>query len=123
MNSAYFMARAAQLLACTTNVQSGRSFDFTGHEMPGCHECAGCDSLARNQDLGLVDGAATIPGTIIMSHEGQAKLRWPCPGCGTQVYEDTVPISAIEHAQAIAEDALCFTCRQRAAQPTTKERT
>lgn len=115
MNSANFMARAAQQLACTTNVQSGRSFDYTGHQMSGCHECAGCDFLSRNQDLGLVDGVSTIPGTVILSHEGQAKLRWPCPGCGAYVYENTVPISAIEHAKSIAADPLCFTCRQRGA--------
>jgi len=115
MNSAYFMARAAQHLACTTSVQTGRSFDFTGREMSGCHQCAGCDSLSRNQDLGLVDGAATIPGTVILSHEGQAKLRWSCPDCGTYVYEDTVPITAIEHAKVIAADPMCFTCRRRIA--------
>lgn len=123
MNSAYFMARAAQLLACTTSVQTGQSFDFTGREMSGCHECAGCDSLSRNQDLGVPHGATIIPGTVILSHDGQAKLRWPCPGCGAYVYEDTVPISSTEHAKAIALDPLCCTCRTRAAQPVAKETT
>lgn len=107
MNAAHFMAQAAMRIACTQDIRTGRAFDFTGRDMAGCHECAGCDSVSRDQELGVIDGMT------IVSHSGTVRLCWPCPSCGTSVSEDTVPITAIDHAAEISKDPLCFSCRKK----------
>lgn len=63
MNSAYFMARAAQRLSCSVNLRTGYAYDFIGQEVNGCADCAGCDSSGRtDMDAGLVAAPGALEG-------------------------------------------------------------
>lgn len=105
MNAAHFMANAAGYLACRHDLVRGYRYDSLGRKITGCDECVGCDSTAKREQLGITELAE-----IIMDN-GQMKLRWPCPGCGFPVVEDTTPLTAISDSYAISKDPLCVACR------------
>lgn len=107
MNAAEFMARAAGILACRHDFARGYRYDNIGRRITGCEECNGCDSGAKVEQIGLTGSME------IINDGGQMRLRWPCPGCGFPVNEDTSALSAIEDAREIEKDPLCVACRNR----------
>lgn len=115
MNSAYFMARAAQRLSCSVNLSTGNVFDFTGHEVTDCLECPGCGSAGRiDVEAGLVAAPEALPGSRLLQVDGKIQLRWPCPGCGREVCEDAGgALEATDLAVSIAADPMCHQCRGR----------
>lgn len=113
MNSAYFMARAAQRLSCSVNLRTGHVYDFTGHEVTGCADCSGCTSTGRTDvDAGLVAAPGALAGTKLFQVAGKLQLRWPCPGCGGEVCEDAGALEATDLAVSIAGDPMCHSCRR-----------
>lgn len=109
MNDSDFMARAAGLLACSHDFARGYRYDNLGRRITGCEECNGCDSNAKVEQIGLTGSMK------IINDGGQIKLRWPCPGCGFPVSEDTSALSAIADSREIEKDPLCVKCRNREA--------
>lgn len=109
MNAAEFMARASGLLACRHDFARGYRYDNIGRRITGCEECNGCDSNSKVEQIGLTGSME------IINDGGQMKLRWPCPGCGHPVNEDTSALSAIADAREIEKDPICAACRNRQA--------
>jgi hypothetical protein len=115
VNSAYFMARAAQRLSCSVNLRTGYAYDFIGQEVNGCADCAGCDSSGRtDMDAGLVAAPGALEGTRLVQTEGKIQLCWPCPGCvaGAEVREEAGALEATDLAVSIAADPICHSCRR-----------
>lgn len=113
MNSAYFMARAAQRLSCSVNLRTGHAYDFIGQDVTGCAECAGCTSAGRaDVEVGLIDASGAFPGSRLVQTNGKIQLRWPCPDCGREVCEDATALKATDLAVAIAADPICHSCRR-----------
>jgi hypothetical protein len=114
VNSAYFMARAAQRLSCSVNLRTGYAYDFIGKEVNGCADCAGCDSSGRtDMDAGLSGGSGgALEGLGWSRQRGKIQLCWPCPGCGAEVREEAGALEATDLAVSIAADPICHSCRR-----------
>lgn len=102
----------ARKIGCTTNPATGEQFDYMGDRIDGCHECCGCEfGHGRGQENAGVVG----DGFSIIMHGQNVQIKWCCPVCGHYVFEDTIAIRAIDHANEIAKDPLCCSCRVRPA--------
>lgn len=42
------------------------------------------------------------------------ELRWPCPGCGCEVTQETTALASLAEAQEVKRDPLCYRCRSKA---------
>lgn len=72
------------------------------------HEhCGTCDARCGAESLGFSGGVevARVWGSDAF------ELRWPCPGCGREVTQETTALSSLTDAQAVESDPLCYRCR------------
>lgn len=105
-----FQARFAQRFGCTVDVLSGREFDSIGTPTEQGGSCASCGGCSRKYgDMGLAAEGVTLENSVAMG----LQLRWVCPGCGNDVYEDTDLLGASARAAVSKADPLCFICRSK----------
>lgn len=108
-----FQARFARRFGCTVNVLTGREFDSSGAPAdPGgsCAACGGCGNGGCG-DVGLAADGVVLENSVASG----LQLRWECPGCGHDVYEDTDLLGAAARAAVSKADPLCYVCRKREA--------
>ncbi len=106
-----FQARFARRFGCTVNVLTGREFDASGASADqggSCATCGGCDR--QYGDVGLAAEGVVLENSV----SSGLQLRWRCPGCGNDVYEDTDLLGAASRAAISKADPLCFICRRKA---------
>lgn len=102
----------ARKTGCTANHVTGEQFDYMGDRIDGCHECCGCEfGHGRGQENAGVLG----DGFSVIMRGQSVQIKWLCPSCGHEVFEDCVPITAIDQASEIAKDPLCHSCRVKPA--------
>lgn len=85
-------------------IRNGMIVARNGDVIPDCSHClTGCSAaqlgLSGEMEIGAVWGDSGI------------ELRWSCPGCGTQVTQDTSPALSILDAAECHGDPLCYRCR------------
>ena len=95
-------------IPCGVNVLTGKTVNMVGQPIDNCNDCRGCFSKSFAQDVGLI-------GDFRIKMIGEdVTLHWNCPSCKAEVKEDVLPINAIDLAQEIKKDPLCFSCRSKA---------
>lgn len=86
--------------------KSYRIIDCANQAIDSCADCETCfQTAAYKQEIGVIDDIQ-----ICMTGD-RIYLTWTCPSCGQPVIEDVLPIDAIDLAEAIKADPLCYTCR------------
>jgi hypothetical protein len=104
-----FQARFVRRFGCTVNVLTGREFDSIGSAADPGGSCASCGGCAQQfGDVGLADEGVVIENSVASG----LQLRWTCPGCGNDVYEDTDLLCASARAAVSKADPLCYLCRR-----------
>lgn len=107
-----FQARFVRRFGCTVNVLTGREFDDIGRSAEQGGSCAACGGCSRQYgDVGLADDGFVLENSVASG----LQLRWKCPSCGSDVYEDTDLLGAAARAAASKADPLCYLCRRKAA--------
>lgn len=106
-----FQARFARRFGCTVNVLTGREFDSSGSSADQGGSCATCGDCNRHYgDVGVASDGVVLENSVSCG----LQLRWACPSCGNDVYEDTTLLAASTQARAAKDDPLCFPCRRKA---------
>ena len=75
------------------------------------HEnCATCETRCGAGELGFSGGVevARVWGSDAI------ELRWPCPGCGCEVTQETTALASLADAEEAKRDPLCYACRKPA---------
>lgn len=73
------------------------------HEHCGtCHARCGPESLGLAGDMEVARSWGS----------DSLELRWPCPGCGCEVTQETTALSSIADAANVQDDPLCHRCRR-----------
>lgn len=75
------------------------------------HEnCATCNTRCGSESLGLSGGVE-----VARAYGSDAfELRWPCPGCGTEVTQETTALASFADAAEAQADPACHRCRLKA---------
>jgi hypothetical protein len=110
--SAEFFASFVRRFGCTVDVLSGREFDGNGRRAEQGGSCEACGVCSRPYgDVGVAAEGFVLENSV----SSGLQLRWVCPGCGSDVYEDTDLLGAAARASVSKADPLCFICRRKAA--------
>lgn len=71
-------------------------------------DCSTCFATCGDMD----DMGLAFSGVVITQDWNGLNLKWKCPGCGCDTYQETVLMSAARDAEQIAADSLCCKCRK-----------
>ena len=69
--------------------------------------CSTCDTPCESAVLGFSGGVEV--GRVWGSDA--LELRWPCPGCGVTVTQETTALASLTDAAFTQTDGLCYRCR------------
>lgn len=94
---------------CTPNGGGVLAKDGERHE-----NCATCEARCGSGGVGFSGGVevARVWGSDAI------ELRWPCPGCGCDVTQETTALASLADAEEAKRDPLCHMCRSKAGSET-----
>ena len=89
---------------CMSNADGVLAKDGEMHE-----NCATCQARCGDGLLGFTGGVevARVWGS------DEIELRWPCPGCGCEVTQETTALASFAEANEVKRDPLCYRCRSK----------
>lgn len=92
---------------CRIDVRTGAGLSLLGDRQSD-YSCATCWAPCERH---VESEVAAADGFSLVVAGDEAKLKWPCPGCGCEVSENTSILLAHFTAAEVAADPKCHRCR------------